>query len=239
MPLHARELHLSPRPNCGDTEPPGTRLETPPPAPAPHLGPARSVWPPALWQMAAGWPPDPLPGHTEVGEPSGEAASRKTGRKPSPPHSHRDVVTGSRKKKHTHTHSVLCSPCASALGGRGAESLGPTPGPATDQRCDSPSPGLGALTRTTGRRTPAARGRFGPTREGEGEGIAAFEGGGNLGFRARVCKLEALRPDLPTRISGLAELFFFFEIGICCQHEKFESFPTKCRSFRFLKISPF
>lgn len=107
MPLHARELHLSPRPNRGDTEQPGTRLETSPPAPAPHLGPARSVWPPALWQMAAGWPPDPLPGHTDVGEPSGEAASRKTGRKPSPPHSHRDVVTGSRKKTHTHTVSSV------------------------------------------------------------------------------------------------------------------------------------
>lgn len=208
MPLHARELHLSPRPNCGDTEQPGTRLETSPPAPAPHLGPARSVWPPALWQMAAGWPPDPLPGHTDVGEPSGEAASRKTGRKPSPPHSHRDVVTGSRK---THTHTVSSVlPCASALGGRGAESLGPTPGPATDQRCDSPSPGLGPLTRTTGRRTPAARGRFGPTREGEGEGTAAFEGGGKPRLPGQSLQTGSPQARPAHTHIWLGRTFFFF-----------------------------
>lgn len=54
------------------------RLLRPPPPPPPRLGPARSVWPPALWQMATGWPPDPLPGHTEVGEPDSEAAFGKT-----------------------------------------------------------------------------------------------------------------------------------------------------------------
>lgn len=210
MPLRARELHLSPRPNCGDTEQPGTRLEASPPtpAPAPHLGPARSVWPPALWQMAAGWPPDPLPGHTDVGEPSGEAASRKTGRKSSPPHSHRDVVTGSRKKKHTHTHTVSSVlPCASALGGRGAESLGPTPGPASGAthppRASVPSPGR----REGGR--PPREAVSGSREKAKGKEPPPSKVEENLGFPARVCKLEALRPDLPTRISGLAELFFF------------------------------
>lgn len=238
MPLHARELHLSPRPNCGDTEQPGTRLETSPPAPAPHLGPARSVWPPALWQMAAGWPPDPLPGHTDVGEPSGEAASRKTGRKPSPPHSHRDVVTGSRKKKHTHTVSSVLR------AHRPWEAVGPrawvprparplTSGATHPPRASVPSPGR----REGGR--PPREAVSGPREKAKGKEPPPSKVEENLGFRARVCKLEALRPDLPTRISGLAELFFFFEIGICCQHEKFESFPTKCRSFRFLKISPF
>lgn len=168
--------------------------------------------------MAAGWPPDPPPGHTEVGEPSGEAASRKTGRKSSPPHSHRDGVTGSRKT-HTHTHTVSSVlPCASALGGRGtmtdvgrgAESPGPTPGPATDQRCDSTSLGLGPLTRTTGRRTPAAPGRFGLTREGEGEGTAAFEGGGKPRLPGQSLQTGSPQARPAHTHIWLGRTFFFF-----------------------------
>lgn len=208
MPLHARELHLSPRPNCGDTEQPGTRLEASPPAPAPHLGPARSVWPPALWQMAAGWPPDPLPGHTDVGEPSGEAASRKTGRKPSPPHSHRDVVTGSRKT-HTHTQCPLFSRAHRPWEAVGPRAWVPRParpltsGATHPPRASVPSPGR----REGGR--PPREAVSGSREKAKGKEPPPSKVEENLGFRPESANWKPSGQTCPHAYLAWQNFFFF------------------------------